>query len=214
MYTILHTSSSSVLMYRQGLLVTVREARMFCHIGLLRITTEISSYMMPHSCGKLYHWLSEHECGTCMMVLRHISAALCEVFSVRSIIPEEESLRGLYVLLTTIESSGSLSVETLNSSCIRTSCLQFTIALWMDACQTIRNYTAIYERMRLTMICVEACTESNGDHLEHFLQMYSFSYSSQNNCFSTYVDMEILSSVGMCNSWWMFSDILQLYPLY
>jgi hypothetical protein len=96
-----------------GLLVTVRVARMFCHIGSQAATTEISSYMMSHSCGKLYHWLSEHECGTCMMVIRHISTALCEVFSVRSIVTGEESLRGLRVLLATLESSGSLPVETL-----------------------------------------------------------------------------------------------------
>jgi hypothetical protein len=34
-------------------------------------------------------WQSEHECGTCMMVLRHILAVLCEMFSITPIMIEE-----------------------------------------------------------------------------------------------------------------------------
>jgi hypothetical protein len=38
----------------------------------------------------------------------------------------------------------------------------------VDACQTIRNYPAIFERMlRSMMRCVEACIESRGGHFEH-----------------------------------------------
>jgi hypothetical protein len=44
-------------------------------------TAELSSYMICQSYWKLYHWQSEQECGTCMMMLRYILAVLCEVFS-------------------------------------------------------------------------------------------------------------------------------------
>jgi hypothetical protein len=51
---------------------------MFCHIGLQETTTEISSYKI---CTKLLEGvqLAEHECGTWMMVLRHVLAVLCEI---------------------------------------------------------------------------------------------------------------------------------------
>jgi hypothetical protein len=62
--------------------VTVWLTRMFCHIGLQATTTEISSFMICQSYWKMYHWQSEYECGTCMMVLLHILAVLCELFSV------------------------------------------------------------------------------------------------------------------------------------
>jgi hypothetical protein len=40
----------------------------------------------------------------------------------------------------------------------------------VDACQTIRNYPGIFERMRRSMIrIVEACIESHGGHFEHLL---------------------------------------------
>jgi hypothetical protein len=40
----------------------------------------------------------------------------------------------------------------------------------VDACQTIRNYPGIFERMRRSMMRrVEACTESHGGHFEHLL---------------------------------------------
>jgi hypothetical protein len=38
----------------------------------------------------------------------------------------------------------------------------------MDACQTIRNYPSIFERMQQSMMrCVEACTEFHGGHFKH-----------------------------------------------
>jgi hypothetical protein len=37
---------------------------------------------------KVYHSQSEHECGTCMMVLLHILVVLCEMFSVTSIMTD------------------------------------------------------------------------------------------------------------------------------
>jgi hypothetical protein len=40
----------------------------------------------------------------------------------------------------------------------------------VDACQTIRNYPGIFERMRRSMLRrVEACIESHGGHFEHLL---------------------------------------------
>jgi hypothetical protein len=40
----------------------------------------------------------------------------------------------------------------------------------VDACQTIRNYPGIFERMRWSMMRrVEACIESRGGHFEHLL---------------------------------------------
>jgi hypothetical protein len=54
------------------MLVTIWSARKFRHIGLQATTAKISSYMVCYSYWKMYHWQSEHECGTCMMVLQHI----------------------------------------------------------------------------------------------------------------------------------------------
>jgi hypothetical protein len=40
----------------------------------------------------------------------------------------------------------------------------------VDACQTIRNYPGVFERMwRSLMTRVEACIESHGAHFEHLL---------------------------------------------
>jgi hypothetical protein len=64
------------MLCRQGLLVTVWWTRMLCHIGLHTTTTETSSHMICHSYWELYHWQSEHECGTCMTVLRAVRDAL------------------------------------------------------------------------------------------------------------------------------------------
>jgi hypothetical protein len=57
-------------------------ARMFCHIGLQATNAEISSYMIWQSYWNLYHWQTEHKSGAIVMVLRHILAKLCEMFSV------------------------------------------------------------------------------------------------------------------------------------
>jgi hypothetical protein len=40
----------------------------------------------------------------------------------------------------------------------------------VDACQTIHNCPAIYEWMRRSMGCVEACDKSHGRHFEHLLK--------------------------------------------
>jgi hypothetical protein len=73
---------------------------MFCHIGLQAVTTEISSDMICQSYCKMYHWHSGHECGTCVMVLRHILAVLCEMLSITPIMTdgniEQKTLNGLH----------------------------------------------------------------------------------------------------------------------
>jgi hypothetical protein len=61
---------------------------MFCHIGLQATTAEISSHMICQSYWKMYHWQSEPECGTCMMVPRRILAVLCEMFTITPIITD------------------------------------------------------------------------------------------------------------------------------
>jgi hypothetical protein len=71
----------------QGFLVIIWQVRMFCYIGLQATTTQISSYTICQSYWKMYHWQSEHECGTCVMVFRHILAVLCEMFSITPIMP-------------------------------------------------------------------------------------------------------------------------------
>jgi hypothetical protein len=77
---------------------------MFYHIGLQETATEIFPYMICQSYWKMYHWQSKHECGTCMMVLRHILALLCEMFSLTNIMAdgqvEEAPLHGLHAHLT------------------------------------------------------------------------------------------------------------------
>jgi hypothetical protein len=68
----------------------------------------------------------------------------------------------------------------------------------VDACQTIRSYPGIFERMRRSMMRrVEACIESHEGYSQHLLYKYAFSYSSQVKCFRTHVDMDIFSCFGM-----------------
>jgi hypothetical protein len=83
----------------QGLLVIVWQARMFCHIDLQTITTEISSYMICQSLEDAPLSVRD-ECGACAMVLRHILAALCEMLPITPIMTDgyvvEDPLHGLY----------------------------------------------------------------------------------------------------------------------
>jgi hypothetical protein len=85
----------------------------------------------------------------------------------------------------------------------------------VDACQTIRNYSSIFEWMQQSMMRrVEACTEHHGRHFEHLLEMYSLSHNSQIKYFWTYVGMDIFSCFGMCNSCPKFVCTFQLHPVY
>jgi hypothetical protein len=77
--------------------------------------TDISSHMIYHSCWKMYHWQSGHQYGTCMMVLRHIRAALCEVFSVTAVMANWQAEKDplLAHTLAWLQSSGFFSLGTL-----------------------------------------------------------------------------------------------------
>jgi hypothetical protein len=74
----------------------------------------------------------------------------------------------------------------------------------VDACQTIRNFPGIFERMRRSMMRrVETWSESHGGHFEYLLYAYSFSYNPQIKCFRTHVDMD--TCFGVWNSYPNFS---------
>jgi hypothetical protein len=76
----------------------------------------------------------------------------------------------------------------------------------VDACQTIRNFSGISERMRRSI-------ESRGGHFGHLLQMYSFSYNSQIKYFWTHIDMDIFYCFGVWNSCPKFVDTFQLHSV-
>jgi hypothetical protein len=105
---------------------------MFCQIGLQTITTDVLPKLL-----ELYHWQSEHGYGTCMMVLRHILAVLCEMFSVTPNNTDgwvrEDPLRGLHarqILILWVFTSG----DTWKPLCIQillTTKRHFSIALRM-----------------------------------------------------------------------------------
>jgi hypothetical protein len=80
---------------------------MFCHIGLQATTTQISSYKMCQSYW-MYHWQPEHECGTCMMVLRVVGDVLSNIMTDGQV--HEDPLHDLH---DRIESSGCLPVGLL-----------------------------------------------------------------------------------------------------
>jgi hypothetical protein len=54
---------------------------MFCHIVLQATTDKMSSYVVCKSYWKMYHWQSDHECGTHMMELWHVCHALQDVLN-------------------------------------------------------------------------------------------------------------------------------------
>jgi hypothetical protein len=81
----------------------------------------------------------------------------------------------------------------------------------LDACQTIRNYPGIFERMRRSMMRrIEACIESDGVHFEHL--MYSFSYNSQMFTGHANEYMDIFYCFGIRNSCPKSVRIFQLRP--
>jgi hypothetical protein len=124
-----------------------------CHIGLQATTTEISSYMNCHSYRKMYHWQSEHECGTCMMVLRAVRDVLNNFYyggwisrggptawppnSAPDLTPLDSYLWGH--LRSLVYAAPVDNEETLHHRIV-------------DACQTIRNCPRISERMWRSMM--------------------------------------------------------------
>jgi hypothetical protein len=47
--------------------------------------------MIWQSYWKLYHWQTEHNSGAIVMVLRHILAELCEMFSVTLMVTQRRT---------------------------------------------------------------------------------------------------------------------------
>jgi hypothetical protein len=148
------------------MLLIISYADMFRHIGFQATTTENSSYMIYQS-----YWQSEHECGTCMMVFRAVRDVLNNTYHDRWIrrgwptawpprsTPDLTPLYfHLWQHLKTLVYAAPVDNE---------KALHIRI---VDACQTIRNYPGIFERMRPSMMRhVEECTESHGGHFEHLL---------------------------------------------
>jgi hypothetical protein len=157
------TGSSSALICGQGLLESVCWALMFGHIGLHKI----SSYTICLSYWKMYHWQSEHECGTCMMVLRHLFVVLCEMSSITSIMTDGPGI----VWLLRSPDLNPLDLYLWG----HLKALVYTAPVDNEdthnhACQTICDYPAISERTRLSVVrSVQACIESHGGHFVHFL---------------------------------------------
>jgi hypothetical protein len=122
---------------------------------------------------KMYHWQSEDECGTCMMVLWHISAVLCERFTVTPVVTdgyvEEEPLHGLHAhriwILWIFYLWRHLNTFVYAAPVDNKEALHHRIE---DACQTICNYPGIFVRMwRSLMRRVKACIQSHAGHFEH-----------------------------------------------
>jgi hypothetical protein len=111
-------------------------------------------------------WLEEF-----MIVLSHILAVVCEMFSETTVMTDgqigEDQLRD-----PRFESSGFLPVGTPKTTvCAAPVGSEEALHRGIDDfCQTIRNYPGIFERMRwLMMRRVEACVQSRGRHFEHVL---------------------------------------------
>jgi hypothetical protein len=58
----------------------------FCHVDLQATTTEISCQIVSTICYKIYNWWSENARGSCVVVLQHISAMMCEMSTTMTII--------------------------------------------------------------------------------------------------------------------------------
>jgi hypothetical protein len=153
----------------QGLFVNVWLVRMFCHIGSQANTAEISSHMIWQSYRKMYHWQSEHECAICMMVLRHILAVLCEMFSVNTchdrcigrggpIAWPPHPTPDLDPLDFYPREHRRILVLTMKR--------HFTIALWMPVRLSATTPTSLH---RSITRLVEVCIESDRGNFEHLL---------------------------------------------
>jgi hypothetical protein len=114
----------------------------------------------------MYHWQSESECGTCMMVLRHILAG-----AVRDVLSDTHHGRRIGRGHTTWPPRQP-DLNPLDFYLWgNTKSLVYAASVdneWTFHRQTIRNYPGIFERMRRSMMRrVEAGTESHGGRFEH-----------------------------------------------
>jgi transposase len=104
------------------------------------------------------------------MVLWHISAVLCQKFTVTPIMtygpnawpPRSPDLNPLHFYLWRQLKSLVYAAPVDNEEALHNRIV--------DACQTIRNYPGIFERMRRSMMRrVKVCIESHGGHFEQLL---------------------------------------------
>jgi hypothetical protein len=116
------------------------------------------------------------------MVLWHILAILCDMFSITPIMtggPTAWPPCSPDLNLLNFYPWGHLKTPVYAAPVDNEEALHHRI---MDACQTICNYPGISEWMwRSMMRCVEVCTESHGGHFEH-LYMYPFSLTHKFIC--------------------------------
>jgi hypothetical protein len=161
-------------------------ASMFCHIGLQATTTEISSHMNCQSSWKVYHRQSQHECDTCVILLRHILAVLCEMSSITPIMTDgyvEEDHCMTSMLHARFESSGYLPVGTPKCG----SCWQRT-----SHCGCLSDYPHLTRNLWSDVAVSRRALNLMEGHFDHFLWIYSISCNSQIKCFQTHVDMDCL----------------------
>jgi hypothetical protein len=98
-----------------------------------------------------------------MMVLRHILAVLCQIFSITPIVTyryiKEDPLHSLHALWEHIKTL-VCTVPVNNEEALHRRIV--------DACQTIITSPGIFERMRRPVLRrVEACAESHEEKFEH-----------------------------------------------
>jgi hypothetical protein len=115
-------------------------------------------------------WQSEHECGTCMMVLRAVRDVLSSTHRDQRLDrggptawpPPSPHLSPLDFYLW-----GHLEARVYAAPVDNEAALHHCI---VDACQTINIYPGMFERMRRSMMrCVEARIESHGGHFARSL---------------------------------------------
>jgi hypothetical protein len=164
------------------------------HILPLQLTDNHYRDFLVQDLPKLLEYpLVEHECGTCMMVLRHILAVLCKAFSEKSIITDEyveEGLHACQIWILCIFTCGN-TWKSLCMQLLLTTKKHLTIALWMP--------------VRLSATPQAPSNGCGGpwwevsrralNPMEDTLCTFYFSYKLQIKCFLIPVNMDIFSSL-------------------
>jgi hypothetical protein len=109
--------------------------------------------------------LAEHECGTCMIVLRHILAVLREMFWITSIVTdgqvEEVPLHGLFSIFTCGDIWNPVCMQLLLTT-------QTVIALWMPVRLSATALASSYGCGGPWWDVSRRALKSHGGHFEHF----------------------------------------------